>query len=118
MLLDTADIAVINKQTSSQRFALCTIDQSRPETDQCLPVIDIGSVRSDGIILCGFPVMLQAYVVRGFTERKPIDTSGLLRPLLADEVGKYKPLDIRTLKSRTAFRLYSNPAGKIILEKE
>jgi len=116
--LETTDIAIINKLPSSQRFALCTIDPTRPETDQFLPVVDIGSVGSDDILLCGFPVMLQAYVVRGFTERKPIDTSSLLRPLFVDKAGKAKPIDIRTLRSPSAFRLYSNQAGKIILEKD
>jgi len=116
--LEMTDIAVINKLSSGQRFALCTIDPSRPETDQFLPVIDIGSVSSNDIYLSGFPVMLQAYVVRGFTERKPIDTSSLLRPLFVDSAGKPNPLDIRTMRSPTAFRLYSNQSGKIILEKD
>jgi len=116
--LETTDIAVLNKLPSSQRFALCTIDPTMPETDQFLPVIDIGSVKSDDILLCGIPVMLQAYVVRGFTVRKPIDTSSLLRPLFVDKAGKPKPLDIMTLRPSTAFRLYSNPAGRIILEND
>jgi len=118
MTLETAGVAVLNKLDSSQRLALCSIDRDRVETDQFSPVIDIGSVKSNDIFVCGPPVMLQAYAVPRKTERLPIDTCKISRSLFVDSAGKQKPIDIRTLRSSTAFRLYTNTSGKIILEKD
>jgi hypothetical protein len=118
MQLNTTDIAVINKFPHTRRFALCSFDPTMPQTDQFSPVIDIGSIKSDEILLCGPPVMLQAYVVRGCTlEQKPIERRSISRPLFVDKAGKPKPIDITTLRETTTFCLYFQDA-KIILEED
>ncbi|KAF8969006.1 hypothetical protein BDZ97DRAFT_1902747 [Flammula alnicola] len=117
MPFTTNDFAVCNMTGSNQRFALCTIDPTKPESDQFSPVVDLDSVGD--VFACGPPVMLQAYVVPGYRERQPIDTSKLLRPLFVNAASKPQPIDISRLdKPVTAFRLYSNAAGKLILEKD
>lgn len=110
-LENTAQFALINKTDFGTRFALCVVDRTRPESDQFCPVIKVESLGEDEIFMCGPPVMLQAYAVPDVKERRLID-SLQNRPLFP------KPIDVRTLRPKTAFRLYSHPSGRVVLDKE
>jgi len=107
----TAQFALINKTDFPSRFALCVVDRSRPESDRFCPVIKIESLGENEIFMCGPPVMLQAYAVPDVKERRLIDILQH-RPLFA------KPIDVRRLKAKSTFRLYSHPSGRVVLEKE
>ncbi|GLB38798.1 hypothetical protein LshimejAT787_0506630 [Lyophyllum shimeji] len=108
----TAQFGLINKSSFSSRFALCVVDRSRPESDRFCPVIDVRDLKEDDLFMCGPPVGLQAYAVPAdVKERRLIDTSQY-RPLFP------KPIDVRTLKAKTTFRLYSHPSGRVVLDKE
>ncbi|GLB34411.1 hypothetical protein LshimejAT787_0112950 [Lyophyllum shimeji] len=108
----TAQFGLINKSSFSSRFALCVVDRSRPESDRFCPVIDLKDLKEDDLFMCGPPVGLQAYAVPAdVKERRLIDTSQY-RPLFP------KPIDVRTLKAKTTFRLYSHPSGRVVLDKE
>ncbi|EDR05254.1 uncharacterized protein LACBIDRAFT_329954 [Laccaria bicolor S238N-H82] len=118
--------AVWNMTGSDQCLALCTVDPKKPKLKQFNPV-SFTMVMNDTTIYrdffaCGPPVMLQAFVVppSKYYEQQPIDTSTLLQPLFID-AGTSKPAPInvgKLTKPITAFRLYSDMSGKIVLEKE
>ncbi|KAF8062479.1 hypothetical protein FPV67DRAFT_273297 [Lyophyllum atratum] len=108
----TAQYAIFNKTETKEGFALCVVDRTRPETDQLCPVVNIDGLRSDEIFMCGPPVMLQAYAISGYKERRLIDTHTINRALFQ------QPIDVRKLGSKVAFRLYADRAGKIILERD
>lgn len=116
-------IGVCNTTNSKKRFALCTIDPTKFETDQFSPVMDLDPFTPSIPNLklgfqCGPPVMLQAYDVSGYQERKPIDTTKLRRPLFVNATSKPQAIDMSKLGQVTTFRLYSKDSGRNILEKE
>ncbi|TFK37289.1 hypothetical protein BDQ12DRAFT_685627 [Crucibulum laeve] len=111
-------IALSNASNFNKRFLLCSKDPTKPETDELSPVVDLGHIKVEEVVVCGIPVMLQAYAVSGYKERMPIDTGKLQRPLFVDTDFNSRPIDLRTLNSATAFRLYSSPTGRIMLERD
>lgn len=112
---------VWNSTGSEQRLALCSIYSKIPlkeDPNQFSPVADL---TVGEFFACGPPVMLQAFAVppSEYQERQPIDTK-LLRPLFVSAGSSApEPIDISKLsKPVTAFRLYSDTSGKIVLEKD
>jgi hypothetical protein len=120
-------IGLCNTTDSRQRFALCTIDSTKPEEERFSPVVDLDPFTPSSPDVkhgfqCGPPVMLQAYDISGekYRERTPIDTINL-RPLFVNAASKPQAIDIRKLDRVTTFRLYSkdsNPGKPTILEME
>ncbi|KAF8816523.1 hypothetical protein BYT27DRAFT_6397811 [Phlegmacium glaucopus] len=114
-------IGIVNMTESIQRFALCTIDPTRPEADNLSPVIDLIQLYNDSDTSkgfhCGPPIILQAYNISSYKERQPIDITKLQRPLFVNADLKPRAIDMRSLGETTRFRLYSINNGRTVLER-
>jgi len=109
-------ISVFNKTGVRQHLALCSIDDSDPEGPKFYPVVNLGNLEDNTTMECGPPVMLQAYAVSGHKEGQILKPGDLNRALFVDPAGHPQPRDIRQMTSGDAFRLYTSPSGKVILE--
>jgi len=111
MPFESDEIAVCNQTNVPQRFALCTIDPTKFETDTFSPVVGLDTEERE-VLQCGRPVMIHVYAVspgQRFRERQPIAAGTLGTPISV--------IDIRTLGQAATFRLYSLHTGKYALEK-
>ncbi|KAJ3481987.1 hypothetical protein NLI96_g7280 [Meripilus lineatus] len=115
---DALRVSAYNKTGIPQNLALCTVDNTDSDEPKYLPVVHTGILKHQQTIESGPPVLLQAYAVAGYQVGQVLKTDDLRRALFRDPAGDEDPIDIRSFQSGRSFRVYSNHAGKVVIDRD
>jgi len=113
---NSQEITAKNSSKAPQNLVLCCVDT---EDDVYEPLVQLPQLMDRRSVKTGLPVMLQAYPAAGCKVGQLLQDNTSKYPLLySDDKKNPAAIDILDLHKNTAFHLYSNDSGKIILEKQ